>query len=401
MTLLHDWLDEAVSKQWPNRIKTSNNHAVDYSVRDDIIQHAPQLFLCLEGEAFFKTGRSKNDAQISLKAGEALYVPPFHLATPAPAGNESYRILNLCAPASQIYLAGSGLGTDTLGSKSLITTYAEDSEPQKNLLQYIEDIGKMSWTSENHAIGSSLARTAFLMAHAILNKNNVSDEVKELPRSRQVFETARTWLSENCQRSVSAEEVADSAGVSAIYLSRLSRKYAGMSPRFIHSYYRMSHARKLLANTSIPLEDVGQQCGYSNKSSFIEAFRKMCLIPPHQYRLLLDTNPRSREDTLRLCAIKEFEMMDPCSTLKSPLEQNKGDQTTCLSAIFCNMSTRTVSLHQGSENPDETNFAFIDPLKRMHLVGPNTNYWYFTDVSGSPIQGFELKEIRCIGVLTE
>jgi AraC-like DNA-binding protein len=72
--------------------------------------------------------------------------------------------------------------------------------------------------------------------------------------------------------------------LSQYHFSRLFRAETGFS---VHGYLldiRMNHAKKLMSETELSVEEVAQQCGFSCASHFIRAFKQEMNITPARFR---------------------------------------------------------------------------------------------------------------------
>jgi AraC-like DNA-binding protein len=83
---------------------------------------------------------------------------------------------------------------------------------------------------------------------------------------------------------LSATRLAEEFGFSISYLSRTFKKAAGVGLNdYLHSV-RISHAKELLRNTDLPINDIAAQVGFSSASAFIRAYRAAEAITPGAYR---------------------------------------------------------------------------------------------------------------------
>ncbi|MFD0962178.1 AraC family transcriptional regulator [Paenibacillus chungangensis] len=114
----------------------------------------------------------------------------------------------------------------------------------------------------------------------------VDDEERggeKLRYSERVME----WLEENYSTAFKLEVLADELHMSKSYLSRMFRKETGSSMTEYLSARRIQEACSLLQSSDYSIERIGEMVGLSNASYFIQLFKKMMGISPHQYRLKL------------------------------------------------------------------------------------------------------------------
>jgi len=84
--------------------------------------------------------------------------------------------------------------------------------------------------------------------------------------------------------NVTLDELSRHFYFSRYYISHLFTEEGGMS---FHEYLdvnRMKKAVYMLENTSLPIADIGEECGYNSYSQFGRVFKKYAAIPPSEYR---------------------------------------------------------------------------------------------------------------------
>lgn len=67
-------------------------------------------------------------------------------------------------------------------------------------------------------------------------------------------------------------------------LVRAFRTAYGQSPGRYLKYVRMSHARRLLLATRLPVQDIARRCGYRSHGTFSTKFREQFGVSPSDYR---------------------------------------------------------------------------------------------------------------------
>ncbi len=75
-------------------------------------------------------------------------------------------------------------------------------------------------------------------------------------------------------RTLPMEAVARRAGLSVRRLEMLFRQVLGTSPAAYYARLRLTAARKLVTDTSVPFGDVAERTGFSSLSAFSRAFRR-------------------------------------------------------------------------------------------------------------------------------
>jgi AraC family transcriptional regulator len=113
-----------------------------------------------------------------------------------------------------------------------------------------------------------------------------SDEI-ELSRVGIVDRRLRRaieFMSDNCGRELSLAEIAGAAYLSEFHFARLFKKITGATPHAYLASLRIERARRLLAETDMPIADVGADVGYTSQSHFTKIFREATGITPKAFR---------------------------------------------------------------------------------------------------------------------
>ena len=101
-------------------------------------------------------------------------------------------------------------------------------------------------------------------------------------------DTAHNFILQNLSNAdLRQEEIAASIGVSEVYLRRLFRKQYGLSPNQFLTNERLRHARELMWNTDLTLEEIALQSGFSTLSYFCRVFKEQHGTSPGEYRKAL------------------------------------------------------------------------------------------------------------------
>ena len=95
---------------------------------------------------------------------------------------------------------------------------------------------------------------------------------------------ARRYMEEHYAEDLNVDDVAREAAISTSQLIRLFKRQLGTTP---HSYllrYRITQAKELLAETTIPVATIARQVGFASESNFSYRFGEMCGQSPSAYR---------------------------------------------------------------------------------------------------------------------
>ena len=104
------------------------------------------------------------------------------------------------------------------------------------------------------------------------------------PMGAGTLEQARRWLQAHRNEPYSLQATARAAATSPRTLLRWFAQVYGQTPQdYLHSL-RIAQAQALLQTTYLTVENVAQQCGYSDTGSFRKVFVRLCGVTPGVYR---------------------------------------------------------------------------------------------------------------------
>lgn len=111
---------------------------------------------------------------------------------------------------------------------------------------------------------------------------------KNVPRSSgaysETFSDLRKEMKYSPQNSWSVAYAAERTGLSGSHFQRLYKKHFGKSFTEELIIFRIDRAKYLLRNTSIPVQQVAEQCGYTNCAHFMRQFKERENMSAGQYR---------------------------------------------------------------------------------------------------------------------
>jgi AraC family transcriptional regulator len=113
-----------------------------------------------------------------------------------------------------------------------------------------------------------------------------SDQI-ELSRAGPVDRRLRLaieFMHDNFGRELALEEIASAAYLSEYHFARLFKQITGVTPHVYLANVRLERARKLLADTALPISEIASMVGYQSQSHFSKMFRSVTGITPRAYR---------------------------------------------------------------------------------------------------------------------
>lgn len=104
-----------------------------------------------------------------------------------------------------------------------------------------------------------------------------------------VVRRAQLWLVENYFAENPVNAVIEQLEMPASTLSRRFKKATGTSPKdYVHAI-RIEEAKKRLESTELTVDEIGQQVGYEDSSSFRRLFKRKTSLTPAKYRKMFGT----------------------------------------------------------------------------------------------------------------
>lgn len=94
------------------------------------------------------------------------------------------------------------------------------------------------------------------------------------------------FIGDNYGRDLSLAELASVSGMSAFHFAREFKRTTGTTPHQYLIKFRIDRAKALLAESQMPLVEVGFLSGFSHQSHFTRLFHRVTGTTPHSYRLM-------------------------------------------------------------------------------------------------------------------
>jgi len=105
-----------------------------------------------------------------------------------------------------------------------------------------------------------------------------------LPEHERHYEKALWYMQGAYGRHVTVQEIADFVGLSRSQLFRVFEKNCGQSPKQALQEMRLEHARLLLKNSDLSVEQVAFSTGFPSGTQLSAAFRERFSLSPREYR---------------------------------------------------------------------------------------------------------------------
>ena len=182
-----------------------------------------------------------------------------------------------------VMCAGSGLGTlmDYLGfsqSGVITTTNTGVFDEVRTLFEEIVELNKLRGRLVNSELSYLLYELLMTLGECNGAMPNEDPAVKRL-------EPLVKMIDERYHEDIPLEEMADIVGCTPSYLGKLFREVYHTSPVTYLIRVRVEQARKLLcSDLSLTTQQVGERCGFNDKSYFGKIFKRYTGITPAEYR---------------------------------------------------------------------------------------------------------------------
>lgn len=98
------------------------------------------------------------------------------------------------------------------------------------------------------------------------------------------IEQAKAYLHSQFNQAISLLDLASHCCISPFHLSRLFKESTGYSPHQYLVTVRLTHAERLLRNSTAPIADVCFSSGFNSTEHFATAFKQHYNLNPTQYR---------------------------------------------------------------------------------------------------------------------
>jgi AraC-like DNA-binding protein len=135
-----------------------------------------------------------------------------------------------------------------------------------------------------HLYAESLADA--LVVHFLRRYAAARPSLQEVTGGLSPYKLRRTlaYIQAHLAREVSLATLAAVAQTSPAHFARLFKHATGLAPHQYVITCRMAHAQQLLAETDLPLSEIGLQVGCADQSHFTALFRTHVGLTPKAYR---------------------------------------------------------------------------------------------------------------------
>ena len=117
-----------------------------------------------------------------------------------------------------------------------------------------------------------------------LPADDAGDNAGSLQAGHYLVRRALAYMQQHDAEKLTLSELADVCYVSQWHLSKLLNRYAGKGFNDILNTLRIEEARRLLADPSLKIGDIGEMVGYADPAYFAKVFKKLTDMSANEYR---------------------------------------------------------------------------------------------------------------------
>jgi AraC-like DNA-binding protein len=222
-----------------------------------------------------------------LSGGEALLAAPGDDVSGAFAGAAEYVLLQLSPLFVTDCAARAGLAR-----ADMVVTFRERAvRSDARLARLARDLGeelREEAAGQEVVVGALVEQALVQLLRRYANlRRSARLELSRAGLVDRRIRLAVELMHAHMHRDLPLEEIARAAHLSPFHFARLFKKLTGATPHAYLASLRAARAQALLAETDLPITEVGARVGYMSSSHFARAFRQATGLSPRAYRQAL------------------------------------------------------------------------------------------------------------------
>ncbi len=169
--------------------------------------------------------------------------------------------------------------------------YHLDSEQQVLILTLFRSLRHMLTSKEHNyktGIDLNILLWFFRLIAFVHKQNQEFPHDSDNPKHRTAYAIA-DYLSENCERTVSLDELADRFYLSKSYICRIFKEVTGYTVSEYINIHRIRKAKRYLEETDMSISEIAHALGYDSLTYFERMFKTYMTLSPLKYRKTLNT----------------------------------------------------------------------------------------------------------------
>lgn len=175
--------------------------------------------------------------------------------------------------------------------------YHLNAEQQRLFLMLYRDLRIcMTHKDSNYSIGVDLAimNWLFRLQSELSHQHSNVPSLQDNSRCKTVYAVA-DYLSENCEKNISLDELAEHFFLSKYYICRIFKEITNCTITEYINIHRIRKAKRLLEETSLSISQIASRLGFESLTYFERTFKTYMNRSPLRYRKTLDTITPDRE----------------------------------------------------------------------------------------------------------
>ncbi len=250
-----------------------------------------EIFYIVEGERVFFF----NNREYIARAGDLILVNSnlIHMTRSLSGSNEGHNRIILYVTREKME------GYDAMyPSLHLVQFFDEyygiyhlDREQQAMILTLFRDIRHaLGERNRNYRIGIDLNILSWLfkLMEFVRVRHQELPYDSDNPKYKAAYRIA-DYLSENCERPVSLDELSEQFFLSKSYICRIFKEVTGYTISEYTNIHRIRKAKRYLEETDMSIAQIAQALGYESLTYFERMFKNYMTLPPLKYRKTLNT----------------------------------------------------------------------------------------------------------------
>ncbi|MGG3306102.1 AraC family transcriptional regulator [Paenibacillus lautus] len=190
-------------------------------------------------------------------------------------------------PFKVIYCGVDSLHIEGVPQGMLLPAYVEPVISCEKYAYKVESyLSEILRECDSQVLGYETLSTNLLMSliTVIYRIVDVKHQFQSLKGKNEIALRTKHFIDTNYTQSISLKDIADTMYVSQHYLSHLFKKEVGDSPFNYLISRRIEEAKRLLADSEMPIHEVASQVGYGNDKYFSMLFKKITGQTPSSFR---------------------------------------------------------------------------------------------------------------------
>lgn len=144
---------------------------------------------------------------------------------------------------------------------------------------------ELSLLIENHNKHSAfIISHLYLFIDALIESSQTQHPIPHNDITELYIREAVNFIERHYQEPITVDDMANHCNLNKHYFSRLFKKELNTSPQQFLIQYRLSKSCELLRNTTMHLQDIAKEVGYSNQFNYSAAFKRQYRQSPKLWR---------------------------------------------------------------------------------------------------------------------